>query len=101
MPTDRLARKPWELGIGWQAPHTAANLHSSDGALARLSLRAKRTVGSSIRLSLRINISLTIGETYKMVEDFTRQFSPLYLSMKYLAIISRHPVYKKIKLFHI
>jgi len=28
-----------------------------------------------------------------MVEDFSIQFSPLYLFMKYLAIISRHPVY--------
>jgi len=28
-----------------------------------------------------------------MVEDFSIQFSPLYLLMKYLAIISRHPVY--------
>ena len=46
-----------------------------------------------IRLSLRINISLTIGEIYKMVEDFSTQFNSLYLLMKYLAIISRHPVY--------
>jgi len=46
-----------------------------------------------IQLSLRINISLTIGEIYKMVQDFSTQFSPLYLPMKYLAIISRHPVY--------
>jgi len=45
------------------------------------------------RLSLRINISLTIGEIYKIVEDFSTQFSLLYLSMKYLAIIFRHPVY--------
>ena len=29
-----------------------------------------------------------------MVEDFSTQFSPLYLSMKYLAIISGHPVYQ-------
>jgi len=28
-----------------------------------------------------------------MVEDFSTQFSSLYLPMKYLAIISRHPVY--------
>ena len=28
-----------------------------------------------------------------MVEDFSTQFSLLYLPMKYLAIISRHPVY--------
>jgi len=37
MPTNRLARGPWELGIGWQAPraaHIAASHHSSDGALA-------------------------------------------------------------------
>ena len=27
------------------------------------------------------NISLTIGEIYKMVEDFSIQFSPLYLPM--------------------
>jgi len=46
-----------------------------------------------IRLSLRINILLTIGEIYKMVEDFSTQFNPLYLPMKYLVIISRHPVY--------
>jgi len=46
-----------------------------------------------IQLFLRINISLTIGEIYKMVQDFSTQFSPLYLPMKYLAIISRHPVY--------
>jgi len=47
-----------------------------------------------IRLSLRINISLTIGEIYKMVEDFSTQLSPLYLLKKYfiLAIISRYPV---------
>jgi len=31
MPTDRLARGPWELGIGWQVSR-AASLHSSDGA---------------------------------------------------------------------
>ena len=35
--------------------------------------------GARIRLSLRINISLTNGETYKIVEDFLTQFSPLYL----------------------
>jgi len=46
-----------------------------------------------IRLSLRINISLTIGETYKMIENFSTQFSPLYLPIKYLAIISKHPVH--------
>jgi len=34
---DRLARGPWELGIGWQASRTAHSLHSSDGALAKLS----------------------------------------------------------------
>jgi len=51
MSTDRLARGPWELGIGWQAPrvaHTAASLHSSDGALvipAPYGPRAKRSVG--------------------------------------------------------
>jgi len=28
-----------------------------------------------------------------MVEDFSTQFSLLYLPMKYLAIISRYPVY--------
>jgi len=28
-----------------------------------------------------------------MIEDFLIQFSSLYLPMKYLAIISRHPVY--------
>jgi len=43
-----------------------------------------------IRISLRINISLTIGEIYKIVEDFSTQFSPFYLLMKYLAI---HPVH--------
>ena len=48
-----------------------------------------------IRLSLRINISLIIGEIYKM--DFSIQFSSLYLPMKYLAIISRHPVYMSIE----
>jgi len=40
MPTDRLARGPWELEIGWQAPraaHTATSHHSSNDALARLS----------------------------------------------------------------
>ena len=46
-----------------------------------------------IRLSLKINISLIIGEIYKIIEDFLTQFSPLYLSMKYLAIISRYFVY--------
>jgi len=38
MPTDHLAHRVLE--IGWQAPratHIAASLHSSDGALARLS----------------------------------------------------------------
>jgi len=29
-----------------------------------------------------------------MIEDFSTQFNPLYLLMKYLAIIFRHPVYK-------
>jgi len=28
-----------------------------------------------------------------MIEDFSTQFNQLYLLMKYLAIISRHPVY--------
>ena len=51
-------------------------------------------VSAHIQLSLRINISLIIGEIYKMVEDFSIQFSSFYLPMKYLAIISRHPVYK-------
>ena len=37
-----------------------------------------------------------------MIEDFSIQFSPFYLFMKYLAIISRHPiyVYKCIKELH-
>jgi len=52
--------------------------------------------GARIRLSLRINISLIIEKTYKMIEDFSTQFSPLYLSMKYLAIISRHSVYTRV-----
>ena len=46
--------------------------------------------GTHIRLSLRINISLTIGKIYK-IEDFSTQFSLFYLPMKSLAIISRHP----------
>ena len=84
MPTDHLVRGPWELGIGWQAPravHNAASLHSSDGcacqaiplfpmARAPSDLYAY-TIRSNIRLSLKINISLIIGETYKMVEDFS------------------------------
>jgi len=28
------------------------------------------------------------------IEDFSTQFRPLYLPMKYLTIISRHPVYR-------
>jgi len=50
-------------------------------------------VSARIRLSLRINIPLIIGEIYKMVEDFSTSFNLLYLPMKYLAIISRYPVY--------
>jgi len=41
MPTDRLARGPWELGIGWQAPralHTAASLYSSDALIIPTSI---------------------------------------------------------------
>ena len=49
-------------------------------------------MSARIQLSLRINILLTIGEIYKMLEDFSTQFSLFYLPMKYLAIISRHPV---------
>ncbi|KYM83718.1 hypothetical protein ALC53_05832 [Atta colombica] len=30
-----------------------------------------------------------------MIEDFSIQFSPLYLLMKYLAIISIYPIHKK------
>jgi len=45
-----------------------------------------------IRLSLRVNlVNFVIGEIYKMVEDFSTQFSQLYLSMKYLGIIFKHP----------
>jgi len=85
MPTDRLERRPWELEIGWQAPRAASH-HGLDGALVSQSPlptalapsdRLAYTLRSSIRLFLRINISLTIGETYKMVEDFSTQFSPL------------------------
>jgi len=32
-----------------------------------------------------------------MIEDFSTQFSSLYLPMKYLAIISKHPVYDRDK----
>jgi len=59
---------------------------------------AVNRASARIRLSLRINISLTIGEIYKMVKDFSTQFSPLFLFMKYLAIISRHPVYLHLNL---
>jgi len=108
-PTDRLARKPWGAGIVWQPRHP------SYGDLQRCAQRRElasqfptpkaQAIGrhihfavvdrasARIRLSLRINISLTIGEIYKIVEDFSTQFSPFYLSMKYLAIISRYPVY--------
>ena len=65
--------------------HRTARLPGYPAIVGRASAR--------IRLSLRINISLTIGEIYKMIEDFSTQFSSLYLPMKYLAIISRHPVY--------
>jgi len=39
MPSDCLAREPWQLEIGWQVPRAAhtTSLHSSDGALVRLS----------------------------------------------------------------
>jgi len=36
-----------------------------------------------------------------MIEDFSTQFNPFYLSMKYLAIISRHPVYANSKILKI
>ena len=71
------------------------SLYSSDGALARLSPLP------SVRLFLKINISLTIGETYKMVTfllSLVRSMSSLL--MKYLAIISRHPVYFNLSFLH-
>ena len=104
-PTDRLARGPWGAGIAWQAHRRS---YGSDRCAARgacqlqLSTLARQAIGrrihiaivgrasAHIRLSLRINISLIIGEIYKMVEDFSIQFSPFYLPMKYLAIIFRH-----------
>ena len=52
-----------------------------------------------IRLSLRINISLIIEEIYKMVEDFSTQFNPLYLSMKYLAIIQTLCIYEYVYIY--
>ena len=108
------------LSIAWRASHED-NLASATSELWWLAavcaawgacqsipnsqgLRAKRSadiytlhcrpggLNARIRLSLRINISLIIEEIYKMVEDFSTQFSPLYLPMKHLAIISRHPV---------
>jgi len=108
-PTDRLARGTWRAGIAWQVrrPRLVA-VCAAPGACQPIpnfqGSRAKRSVGSvhfavvgrasaRIRLSLKINILLTIGEIYKMVEDFSTQFSPLYLLMKYLAIISGYPVY--------
>jgi len=105
-PTDRLACGQWGAGIAWQAHRPSyggcgAERLPTNSQLSRPTL-ARQAIGRyihfavvdrasvRIRLSLRINISLTVGEIYKMVEDFSTQFSPLYLSMKYLAIISRH-----------
>jgi len=75
-------------------PHQAIGRHIYFAVIGR----ASAWFDYSRRMySLRINILLTIGEIYKMVKDFSIQFSPLYLSMKYLAIISRHPVYMSIE----
>jgi len=108
-PTDRLARGPWGAGIAKRAVRTMEVCGDVRGAghlpaNSQLPRPARQAIGkhihaivgrasARIRLSLRINISLTIGEIYKIVEDFSTQFSPLYLPMKYLAIISRHPIY--------
>ena len=47
-----------------------------------------------IRLSLNVNISLTY-EHCKMIQDFSTQFSPLYLLKTGGAISWSHPVYFK------
>ena len=106
-PTDRLAREPWKRGKPGVRAMVACDGVRGAGRLPanpQLSRPARQAIGrhihfavvgrasARIRLSLRINISLTIGKIYKMTEDFSTQFSPFYLSMKYLAIISRHPV---------
>jgi len=80
----RTARLPVNPQLPWPA-RQAIRRHIHFAIVGRM--------GAYIRLSLRINVSLTIREIYKMVEDFSIQFSPLYLPMKYLVIISRHPVY--------
>jgi len=98
MPTDRLERA---LGVGdWLGKR-----RPSYGDLRRGAWPARQAIGrhihfavvsranARIRLSLRINISLIIEKIYKMVEDFSTQFSSLNLPMKYLAIMSRHPEY--------
>ena len=104
-PTDRLARGSWGAGIAWQARRSnygdlrrcarCGQLPRPAGqAISRhIHFAVVGRVSARIRLPLRINILLTIGEIYKMIKDFSTQFSPLYLPMKYLAIISRHPVY--------
>jgi len=108
VPTDRLVREPWGASIAWQArrpsygglrrdagrlpanPQLPRPAHQAIGRHIHFAVIGR--AGARIRLSLKINISLTIGETYKMIEDFSTQFSPHYLPMKYLAIIFRHPV---------
>ena len=106
-PTDRLARGSWGVDNLASAPSELwmlAAVRAARGACQPIpnSQLARQAIGrhilfavvgrasTRIWLSLRINISLTI---YKMVEDFSTQFSPLYLPMKYLAIISRHLVH--------
>jgi len=90
--TDRLARGPWGAGIAGQARRLNYGGYGVRGAgrlpaNPQLSRLTRQAIGRHVHFAvvdresacirlLRINISLTI---YKMVEDFSIQFSPLYL----------------------
>ncbi|XP_012056636.1 PREDICTED: uncharacterized protein LOC105619727 [Atta cephalotes] len=84
MPTDRLTREPWELGIGWQAPHAAhiaASLRNSNDALARYNVQWYRTSLHMQRMILFLlqrrskKLTLSIGGVFDAsLEGFAMVF---------------------------
>ena len=87
-----LGARAWGVDIVWQAPRPSYEGLRDAGYLpvnSQLPKPVHQAIGKHIHfaivgrarvriwLSLRINISLTIGEIYKMVEDFSTQFSSI------------------------
>jgi len=58
-PTDRLARGPWELGIGWQAPRTPSQ--ASIARTARLPSHPHSSRSARQAIGRRIYFAVVFG----------------------------------------